>query len=76
MATWRKVHIGNDEWKWVRSKTRYAVVIKDPRNNKLYTVPFEAIDPPPPGDPSPWSWPSVATPGKVRAYIEANLLDD
>lgn len=75
MASWRKVHVKEEEWKWVISKGYgLNVVIKDP-GGKCHTVSFSQIDPPLPDfDPIDETWDYIITPGKVKSYIENNLV--
>jgi hypothetical protein len=73
MAKWRRVHIGENEWKWVISKgCSLSVVIREPDNGKCHTVSFSKIDPNSFQD--HWDDAYVITPAKVKAYIEQNLL--
>jgi hypothetical protein len=80
MANWRKVHIGNEEWHWVVSKGCFGVVIREPNKGKCHTVLFCDIEPRPTlsGDPymEYWDYENKysVTPGKIKTYIENNLL--
>lgn len=72
MAKWRTVHIDGAEWKWVKSKGRLIVVIKDPIAMALREVPFEHICSMTLdyfGDRQ-----YAITPGKIKEYIEKNLV--
>lgn len=75
MANWRKIHIKEDEWTWTISKgCSRSVVIREP-NRKCHTVLFYDIDPESYRDPyDDYDHHCPITPGKIKDYIERNLL--
>jgi hypothetical protein len=77
MAKWRNIHINEEEWNWTRSKTKPAVVIREPNKGKIHTILFEDLE----ADVCLITndvhiIPSITTPSIIKKYIERNLIGE